>query len=157
MDNLLAVLGGAIAGGLVSLALENVRWRRAQKVRWHDQRRAVYAEFLSEIHVIFSWWIMSESGLRLLSNIAELKELRDRATSAIAPVNLLAGDDVKVAADNLLSAVMEAIDEGASRMSQAGLMKTQPIDAKTKERLTNGFVEKRTAFERAAREELEIS
>lgn len=89
--------------------------------------------------------------------MTEFKGLRDRATSAIAPVNLLAGADVKDAADNLLSAVMEAIDEGANRMSQAGLMKTQPIDPKTKERLTDGFVEKRTAFERAAREELEIS
>jgi hypothetical protein len=115
METLIAV----VAGGLVSLGLENVRWRRTQRVRWHDQRRAAYAEFLSEVHLAFSWWIMSESGLKLLANMSELKQLRDRAISTITPANLLAGDDVKSAADDLLSAVVAAIDEGAGRMSQA--------------------------------------
>lgn len=157
MDVAWAVLGGALAGGIVSLVIEELRWRRNQRVRWHDTRRETYAHFLGEVHSVFSWWIMSESGRRLLANLREYRQLEDRILSAIAPLNIIAGQKVKSAADNLLEAVNAAVDEGASRLAQGGLYRRSPISAPERDRLTEVFIQRRGAFEEAVRDELGLA
>jgi len=141
----------------VSLSLEELRWRRTQRIRWDDTRRETYAQFLAEVHSAFSWWIMSESGIKVLANLAEFRQLRDRVVSSIAPLNIIAGEKVKLAADDLVTAVIEATEEGASRLAERGLLTKTPVSPSERDRLTDLYLQKRTMFERSVRDELGIS
>ena len=100
---------------------------------------------------------MSESGFRLLSRLGDPKGLIDGVISAMAPVNLVAGYRVKDAADNLLHVVNEAVNEATSRLAKGSIIKSRPIGDDEKDRLMTEFIEGRQAFERLARDELDIT
>jgi hypothetical protein len=88
--------------------------------------------------------------------LAEFRQLRDRVVFSIAPLNIIAGEKVKLAADDLLTAVIEATDEGASRLAERGLLAKTPVSPSERDRLTDLFMQKRTLFERSVRDELGV-
>lgn len=124
--------------------------------RWHENRREAYAEFLVANIAAFDWWVNASSGIKVLASLEDQRRLKDDVFSSIAPLNLLSTPEVKDAADQLMNAVIAAIDEGAQRLSSRHLFKPVPVEDETAKNLTDSFVSARIGFERQAKKELGV-
>jgi hypothetical protein len=126
---------GVVLGGGISALIDRARWRREQRVRWHDDRRRVYARLL-----LVADEYKSETGRLIMARLAEseatrteafaqLGELQDTMRSLVYEVRLLAAAEVREATDRLDNALVELfsaqfgvtprnVDEPARRSQQ---------------------------------------
>lgn len=145
----IGVIGATVGGGLVFMAARYTAIRSETSELEH-KRLSAYADFLAQTLTSRSptQWIAVGRPAALLTRLQEFERSVARAYSL---VNLLAGENVKNAADKLSERVRQDIKVMSSTVTMFSRVPETPGKESEIE-----FVELRIAFERAVRDELGI-
>jgi hypothetical protein len=110
-------LGGVAVGAAATALIESVRWRRTERTRWYDDRRRVYAAFLTAADAFnaagrrFGWAIGEASQDPTSRDAASV--LLDAAQSGLAAaqrdVDLIGGAAAAAAANDVANLTVEIL------------------------------------------------
>jgi hypothetical protein len=159
---------GVIGGGLVTWFVETRRWKREDRIRWHPDRRQVYARFLKAAddytlagarYATTIDLLRGSTGTGGADLLIEADEELRKAADALRPeeweVELVGGRDVRMAAAEVIWLATRQREAELSESSIGHIVDSSAVaKAEKAAEETREAVEK---FKRAAREEIGLS
>jgi len=125
MDALFTLMG-VVVGGLLTyfftVRMERARWKREDKYRWTQEKRAAYAKFISaatDAHSLLSSLAVTKGIEDATSQELRKKTFRrfEEIGNAMGEINLLGHQELVSAANDVLKSVANVIMKGFGGMN----------------------------------------